>query len=364
MGTGTGPLYWNEETQRWEEAGGGAAHTDGGVGAAVAGPAGPDAGAGAGGAAADVPPPAGGAAPGGGVAPAAPPPPPPHVSPSVPTLTGIQRPGSGPEPAPWPPYGTAYPPGVPEPVPAGPRRGGRGKVWAVLGGAAAVGVVVGLVVTLVVRDEEASDGRAGDGRAAASASASQSPGASGSGLPSDPGPQETATGSPSALNSDLPAGFEAYDDPQGFTIARPTGWTRTTVSSQYGIDVVHYRSPDGGRRLQVFEVSEASPEESHELFLSDAVPKGPGFTELSLENLDDGDFTGSRLEYLVDSIKGEPDIGTWYVVDERFMAADGKLYAIAAYGADADGRDDERELLRTALGAFCPPYTTCGTDAG
>ncbi|MGP4084674.1 hypothetical protein [Streptomyces sp. KR55] len=226
-----------------------------------------------------------------------------------------------------------------------------------------MGAVVGLVVTLVVRDREASDGRA-DGNAAVSASASQTPGASDSGLPSDPGPQDTAAGSPSALNSDLPAGFESYDDPQGFTIARPTGWIRTTVSSQYGIDVVHYRSPDGERRLQVFEVSEASPEESHELFLSDAVPKAPGFTELSLENLDDGDSTGSRLEYVVDSIKGEPDIGTWHVVDERFVAADGKLYAVAAYGADADGRDDERELLRTALGAFCPPYTTCGTDVG
>jgi hypothetical protein len=44
------------------------------------------------------------------------------------------------------------------------------------------------------------------------------------------------------------------------------------------------------------------------------------------------------------------------------VAADGRIYTIAAYGADADGRDDERELLRTALGRFCPPDTVCGTD--
>ncbi|MFI9823069.1 hypothetical protein ACIHFC_21710 [Streptomyces sp. NPDC052013] len=228
-----------------------------------------------------------------------------------------------------------------------------------VGGAAVVGVVVGLVVTLVVRDG-GSEGRADDGNASVSASASQTPGDAGSGSAADPGAQQTPSGSPSALNSDLPAGFESYADPEGFTIARPAGWTRSTVPSQFGMDVVHYRSPDGERRLQVFEVSEASPDASHELFLSDAVPKAPGFTELSLESLDDGDFTGSRLEYLADSIKGEPDVGTWHVVDERFEAADGKLYAVAAYGADADGRDDERELLRTALSVFCPPSTTCG----
>ncbi|MCT7353930.1 hypothetical protein N4P33_17430 [Streptomyces sp. 15-116A] len=225
-----------------------------------------------------------------------------------------------------------------------------------VGGAAVVGVAVGLIVTFVVRDGGGSEGRAGGGSASVSASATPSD----SGTVSEPGAPETPSGSPSALTSDLPAGFEAYDDPEGFTIARPTGWTRTTVASQFGMDVVHYRSPDGERRLQVFEVSESSPAASHELFLSDAVPKAPGFTELSLDNLGDGDFAGSRLEYLADSIKGEPDVGTWHVVDERFEAADGKIYAVAAYGADADGRDDERELLRTALSAFCPPYTTCG----
>ncbi|OKK10662.1 hypothetical protein AMK33_10915 [Streptomyces sp. CB02400] len=51
-------------------------------------------------------------------------------------------------------------------------------------------------------------------------------------------------------------------------------------------------------------------------------------------------------------------IGLWAVG----VPLSGGICTFAAYGADADGRDDERELLRTALGHFCPPDAPCGTD--
>ncbi|MFF9219944.1 hypothetical protein [Streptomyces viridosporus] len=422
-----GPRYWNEELQRWEEGEEGTADAvaappapagwgppggtvpdpaDAAPGPADAAPApagtaadvsagtapvAPPAAEGGGPAASPAatgpggPPAAGGDPAAGGPGPGAPSPVDgalpatpvhpahPGVSPSAPTLTGMRPPGAGPAPAQPPPaVPWSVPPPLPEPLPGAPvprgddpRGAGRRRVWAVVGGATAVGAVAGLVLTLVPGGGEGPDGRA-DGKAA-SAGVSRTSG------PSAPGPREPSDGgSPTGKSpaegtgpaEDLPAGYEPYTDPEGFTLARPAGWTRTTVPSTYGIDVVHYRSPDGEHRLQVFEVSETSPGESHGLFLSDAVAKPPGFTELSLESLDGGDFTGSRLEYLVDSIKGEPDVGTWHVVDQRFAAADGRLYAIAAYGAEADGREDERALLRTALGHFCPPRTTCGTGPG
>ncbi|NJP50601.1 hypothetical protein HCJ93_11100 [Streptomyces sp. SBST2-5] len=439
MGTGTGPLYWNEENQRWEDAGGATAGTGADTGAegptpqdpapaaedrsAGAGAAGPvqwppaagepasaDDGGGTAGAGEGGDPAASGAeaesgsgsggdpAGSGGVgsarsrdeqpsagtapAPSAPPGPAPAGLPDpahyAPTLTGIQRPGAAaappPPPAPTPPpwqvsgvsLGTGQVPGVPEPV-----RPGRntGRIWGVVGGAAAVGVIVGLVVTLVVKNGDGTKDGAGGGHASVAATASRTPGAAGEGGQQDSGGEQPPPGSPSASSSvldsgerdrELPTGYESYADPEGFTIARPTGWTRTTVPSKHGFDVVNYRSPGGDRRIQVFEVLEPSPQSSHEEFLSARVAKAPGFTELSREDLNDGDVTGSRLEYLADSFKGEPDVGTWHVVDQRFEAADGKVYAVAVYGADADGREDERELLRTALSAFCPPYTTCG----
>ncbi|MEU0743644.1 hypothetical protein, partial [Streptomyces sp. NPDC006134] len=247
---------------------------------------------------------------------------------------------------------------------AGARWPGRRIVWSVLGGAAAAGIATALVLTLVVADDGDGDGKgraSGDRTASAGVSPSPEPSATGT---EDPGPSPGGTATPTGPAPSLPAEYEVYTDPEGFTLARPAGWRREAVASQYGMDVVSYRSADGERRLQVFEVAEASPEESFELFLSEDTPKAKGFEQLSLETLDDGDFTGTRLEYLAASFKGEPDVGPWHVVDVRFRAADGKVYALAAYGPDADGRDDERELAHTALGHFCPPYTECGTDAG
>jgi hypothetical protein len=225
-------------------------------------------------------------------------------------------------------------------------------------GAAAVGVAVTLVLTLVVGS---GDDSTDDRSAAASGSVTPGPSERTEASRSPTPPDETV--SPSAPATELPAGYESYNDEEGFRIAIPGEWTRTAVGSAFGMDVVNYRSPEGEHRVQVFQVAEDSPDASFELFLSAETAKPAGFEELSLQNLDDGGFTGSRLEYLADSIRGEPDVGTWHVYDERFVAADGNIYAIVAYGPDADGRDDELELLTTALDWFCPPGTACGPAA-
>jgi hypothetical protein len=224
-------------------------------------------------------------------------------------------------------------------------------VWSVLIGAAVVGVAVSLVLTLVVGD--------GDDKGKPSVAASGSPSSPSAGVSQQTEPSPTPTGqtaSPSLSAPEIPAGYESYEDAEGFRVARPAGWSRTTVASQYGIAVVNYRSADGERRLQIYQVAEESPDASFDLYLSDATPKPDGFRQLSRRTLDDGAYTGSRLQYLADSLKGEPDVGTWHVYDERFVAEDGNIYAIAAYGPDSDGREDELELLTTAVDHFCPPY--------
>ncbi len=232
-------------------------------------------------------------------------------------------------------------------------------MWSVLIGAAAVAVAVSLVLTFVVRPgDDDKDNRT---TTADESTASPTP------VTSEPteatGSPTESTASPSPSVSEPPVGYETYDDEEGFRIALREGWKRTTVDSSYGISVVNYRSPDRTHRIQVYQVSESSPAESFDLYLSDETPKAPGFTELRRQTLDDGTFTGSRLEYLADSIRGEPDVGTWHVYDERFVASDSNIYAIAAYGPDSDGRDDELELLTTALDWFCPPLGACDAAA-
>ncbi|MFE6553051.1 hypothetical protein ACFVHS_32305 [Streptomyces sp. NPDC057746] len=262
--------------------------------------------------------------------------------------------GSGVQPFPaWPAdAGRPYPDRVP-PAPAAPGGLNRRVLWSVVVGAAVVGVGVSLVLSLVIGPGDDK----GDKRSAASAATTPGPtGATeSSGAPSPTGGPASPSTSPSAL----PTGYASRDDGEGFRIAVPEGWTRSTVKSTYGIRVVNYRSADHSHRIQVYQVAESSPDASFELYLSAATAKPAGFKEISLRNLDDGEFTGSRLEYLADTIKGEPAVGPWHVYDERFVAADGNIYAIAVYGPDADGRDDELQLLTTALNWFCPPGATC-----
>jgi len=247
--------------------------------------------------------------------------------------------------------GTSWVSGDQPAAPTPPDGTNRRLVWSVLIGAAAVAVVVTLVLTSVVGGGDEDDKAVAPSPSPTGAVSQQSdPYASPTPEPTD----ETA--SPLATAPELPAGYELYEDEEGFRIARPAGWSRSTVDSQYGMDVVSYRSADGERRLQVYQVAEESPEASFELYLSDETTKPDGFQKLDLQPVEEGGFTGERLEYVADSLKGEPDVGPWHVYDERFVAQDGFIYAIAAYGLENDGREDELELLTTALTGFCAPY--------
>ncbi|MFF5155196.1 hypothetical protein ACFY3N_02795 [Streptomyces sp. NPDC000348] len=322
-----GRRYWNEDAQRWE---------DGGDGAAPVTP---------------------------------PPPPRPEFLPSAPDAPTGAAPAPddvptgripAPAAAPGARSGPELPPGAVRPAGRGP---GRRLLWGVLGGAAAAGAAVALVLTQVV-DDGAADGGPGsrDDHAATSGPASAgdvTPGPPDAGTAAA-GPTGGVTGSPSGRASGLPADYELHTDAEGFTVARPPGWTREAVASRHGMDVVSYRSADGLRRLQVYEVAESSPEESFDLFLSDSTPKAEGFEKVALERVEEGGALGLRLEYRADSLRGEPEVGSWHVQDVRFRApGDGKVYAIAAYGPPTDGIDPELHLALTAVAHFCPPDTTC-----
>ncbi|MET7730992.1 hypothetical protein ABZT02_06450 [Streptomyces sp. NPDC005402] len=376
-----GVRYWNEETQRWEDGDGSGAATGpvtpppparpdavpsaGAPAAPAAGPAAPvwPPAAGSDGAKADsdatvesrpaepptspVPsPPAGWPAAGDGSTwhgPGAPGTPGSGWS-SVEQLGGGSVPSAEWSGAAWSTAGQAA---VPEP----PARTNRRLLWSALVGIAAVGVAVTLVLTFVVGGGDEDD-KAGDASPTPTEVVSQQGGPDGSPTPSPTGD----TPSPLASTPEPPAGYELLEDEEGFRIARPAGWSRTTVASKYGIDVVNYRSADGRRRLQVYQVAEESPEASFELYLSADTPKPDGFEKLDLRPVEGDGFTGERLEYRADSLSGEPDIGPWHVYDERFVAQDGLIYAIAAYGLEDDGGEDELQLLTDALSGFCAPY--------
>jgi hypothetical protein len=157
-----------------------------------------------------------------------------------------------------------------------------------------------------------------------------------------------------------PAGYEVLDDSEGFRIALPSGWARDSQSSQYGIDVVDYRGPDGVRRVQVFQLMETSPHASV-VEAQKAQSKLDGYRKIHIQYVaDPSGGEAAEHEYTADELSGEVGTGApFHVIDYRFEAQDGERYALIAYGAEDDGREDERELLDTARAWFCPPSTRC-----
>ncbi|MFD9220030.1 hypothetical protein ACFWDI_08390 [Streptomyces sp. NPDC060064] len=175
---------------------------------------------------------------------------------------------------------------------------------------------------------------------------------------------EPSAESPAATSAATPPpGYEVVQDSEGFRSAVPSGWERTSHPSQYGMAVVEYRSSDGSRRLQVFAVMETSPYASLQAAQLES-RKLNGYEVITLEESSGAARKAATHEYRADEVAGESQSFTRHVIDHRFEAEDGQRYAVVAYGSDADGSDDEQELLDTALRWFCPPRKQCAAPTG
>ncbi|MFE9536394.1 hypothetical protein [Streptomyces sp. NPDC006691] len=302
MSGGTGEVRWNAATQKWET-----------VEDASSAP--------------PPPVPAG---------PAAPPPPP-----AMPPLPPGPYPPTGAHPGPPP---LAEPPPFPEPPPSPePRRTRR----------VPVAVVIALVVVAVAG---AGGGwflaRGGHGHPKAAASPSAPPSALPSGTAERTGdggptasPPASASASPGAT---VPAGFQLVQDPRGFRLYVPTGWTR----QDQGAKGVFYNSADGARLIQVYPVSEAglSPYDALKQ-TSGELAKNPGYQEISLANdaTVPGGTQAARLVYAYDN----QQLGhRRQVVDYAFLTPGGEHYAVLS-AAPATVWPEQEGTLKTALSVFC-----------
>ncbi|WP_329256147.1 hypothetical protein OG223_32365 [Streptomyces sp. NBC_01478] len=230
-------------------------------------------------------------------------------------------------PPPWvsPPTPVPAPAPAPTPAPAPGRRAWRvvlGVVVAVVLGAGAGGGF-----WYVTHERAARDHVAGSG----------STGGSGSGSTTGPG-----------------SSYRTAQDPTGYTLDIPRGWTRAQRQGAKA-PVVSYDSPDGTRRLQIFRVSENSPAESLDLAENDpgyGFARQPGYRVLGRAS----GPTWAELTYRYDDLGH----GGRRVIDHRFQAADGSLYAIRSSGPESLDPALVRTPLTTAIGSFCPTGANCG----
>ncbi|MGV9700334.1 hypothetical protein ACWDTR_31805 [Streptomyces sp. NPDC003470] len=171
---------------------------------------------------------------------------------------------------------------------------------------------------------------------------------------SDTAPAPSApAATPSATPSVAP-GYRHAQDPVGYAITVPQGWRRHQKQGE-SAPVVTYDSPDDGRQLQIFALVEESPAAS--LDLAENAPaygfaRQPGYRALTRDA--DGDAF-SELTYRYD----DEDRGPRQVIDHRFRAADGTLYAIRSSGPETLDGTLLRDPLTTAVDSFCPSGGPC-----
>ncbi|MFJ3333763.1 hypothetical protein [Streptomyces sp. NPDC086766] len=226
-----------------------------------------------------------------------------------------------------------------------------GRLLAALAVTALVGGGAGAAVWYVAR------GHGGTGAAPAVDAGVTGPAAN----PAPPGPapaasppQESAPSGSPFLAPSAPAGYRRAQDPVGYTVDVPEGWSRRQKQGEKA-PVVYYDAPGDGRQLQIFAIAEDTPAASLDLAENDpgyGFARQPGYQALDRNAAD----TWSELTYRYD----DPDKGARRVIDHRFQASDGTLYAIRVSGPETMAPGLVTTPLTTALASFCPSGGSCG----
>ncbi|MET9695776.1 hypothetical protein ABZY31_02485 [Streptomyces sp. NPDC006529] len=266
-----------------------------------------------------------------------------------------------PDPGAWPPAGPdrqlpvqaqpLYPPAPPlYPGPDGRGPDGPPRRWltpATAGIAVAAVAIGAAVVWFVLRDSggAAPDQAHGTGTPSVSASASPDPTGSASDGPSavasaSAGPSASASASASS------AGHVTLEDPKGFTVAVPRGWTRDDPGNG-----VFYRSADRSSLLQVFRVvePELSPLDAVKGASADLRNRTSGYTEVKVGAVPGGSGA-CELVYEYDSAESH---GRRRGVERVFFAQDGNKWALLAAGPAGEW-ETTQDHLTAAVGAFRP----------
>ncbi|MFE2264114.1 hypothetical protein [Streptomyces griseosporeus] len=252
--------------------------------------------------------------------------------PEPPAWASAETQVGGAYPAAWTP-----PPLPPSPPPSGPvGRSRTRRLLTALAVTAVLGVGAGTGAWYLTRDDTPAT-------ATAPATPSASPRAA-----TSPDPPASPSPAPSRRS-----GYRHAEDPVGYALDVPEGWTRRQKQGEKA-PVVFYDSPGDGRQLQIFALSEPTPAQSFDLAENDP---GYGFSaQPGYRPLDRAAGAGwVELTYRYD----DADKGARHVIDHRFRAADGTLYAIRAAGPETVPLARVRAPLTAALASFCPRGAEC-----
>ncbi|MFJ1702011.1 serine/threonine-protein kinase [Kitasatospora sp. NPDC088346] len=161
--------------------------------------------------------------------------------------------------------------------------------------------------------------------------------------PTTEGPTSPEASSPEATASPAPAGYHWVDDPAGFRMAVPDGWTRSVNAGQ-----IDY-SPDGGTHLIRVGITPGAAQsaESHLLELERSVGRSADYHRILLRANTFQGNDAAQWEYTWTASDGTP----WHAADQAFVTSAGTEYAVFADAPEADWAAVE-EQYTTALNTF------------
>jgi hypothetical protein len=165
-----------------------------------------------------------------------------------------------------------------------------------------------------------------------------------------PSPTPTNAANPGGL---IPASWVRVDDPLGFSLYLPKGWTRKVVGKEVeGLQQVDY-SGDAGRhfiRIAVDTSPDFADVHAHQLDLEQQVSRRlVGYRTVSLEQNLYRDREGSLWEYTWDAQPKDPGFpGPRRAIDQAYIDRDGTEYAIYM-SAPAQDWESTRKQFRAVL---------------
>ncbi|MFC8240899.1 serine/threonine-protein kinase [Streptomyces chartreusis] len=148
--------------------------------------------------------------------------------------------------------------------------------------------------------------------------------------PTDPGASTTED---PARQAGVPASWKRYDDPLGFSLYLPEGWSREVVGKEVeGLQQVDY-SPDGGEhfvRISLDPTPDFANSYDHLRDLEEQVePKLVDFETVSLKRNLYRDRDAALWEYTWTALaKDTPFPGPRHAIDQAYVDRDGTEYAI------------------------------------
>ncbi|MFJ3665522.1 protein kinase [Streptomyces sp. NPDC090106] len=179
--------------------------------------------------------------------------------------------------------------------------------------------------------------------------------------PSSASPSSSASSSvtPSSgtTRGPVPEGWQLVNDPVGFSIMLPEGWTRSVSIDQDGLRQVDY-SPDQGKHLVRVAVDTEPDFSSSFKHMTDLdqrlAPRLQDYQQLVLKEQIFRDQPGSRWEYTWNALaKDAPHYfaATYHAIDVGYMQSDGIEYAIYA-SSPIDDWDATRKQFDRILRSF------------